>query len=197
MGLFKKYDIVLQHNLIDYHKLDESGFIHLKKRNKLLLIGGFNKIKYTASDDINIFDLDSFKWNLLNTIGMPRKLSDHQCILSNDEKYLIVMNGHNGNFRFNNNNIYILNLDIMKWKTSTIKTPFTGQFTQSMLFSSSMSMNRMYLLIDGLLRKYSINNVNIPSDIISIINKMHLNTNIHLFNSTSHNHYYIDVKLVL
>ena len=185
----------------DYKRLSGFGMIHLKKRNKFMLFGGRYSF-FTPNNDIRMFDLNTFKWNKLDNSKFTQNLSFFECIFTDDEKYLIILNGL-GDYKLVND-IYILDFDTMIWKKSDIKTPLSNIGTRSILIDESLSSNglnygnNMELFINGLLTKYSIE-LHIPTDIISILKKMYSKEVIHLLEYTKNdsNHYCIDFEHVL
>ena len=56
---FNKNNLKIVHQFNDYNNLYGFSFIRLKKRNKLMLIGGYDTDYTTGLDDINIFDLNT------------------------------------------------------------------------------------------------------------------------------------------
>ena len=191
------------HNFIELKDLGLCGFIHLKNRNQLMLIGGTDGYG-RIFDDIYVFDMNKYKWNKLEDIKLPETLYDCLCMVSSNEKYLIVINGRNGDRAVNK--IYILDLDIMKWKQCTILTP-QNRRTKAILIDESLSINglnndnNMDLFINGLLRNLSIE-LYIPLDIISIFKIMYSKEIIHLLvwdtkNVKNSSHFSIDLDKVL
>ena len=73
-------------------------------------------------------------------------------------------------------------------------------YAYPVLLSPSLSMDKMDLLITGLLKKYSIHDLYIPKDIILIIKNMcgdDLQENIHLIGTTIRKHYFISIADIL
>ena len=208
---FNRKDLKIVHTFENYRHMSGIGVIHLKERNQFMLSGGAYQDEncgymYTESDDILLFDLNTFEWNELNNFKLPKKLSYHSCIVSNDQTYTIIINGRDENGR-NSNNIYILDFELMKWTQSKIITPFHlgyGYSTPSILFDISLSsfgLNfglNMNVFLNGYLRKYEIYNIYIPNDITNIIKKMYDKKIIHLLQCNEYvnisNHFCINFE---
>ena len=162
------------------------SFIHLKKQNKLMLSFG-NIDDY---HDIILYDLIKSEWTGLsngsNIIKLPTKLSCHSCVISSDERYLIVMGGFENGFK-ESYFVYILDMKFMVWKNNNVACHISVQRPNismpAILFDSSLSKNGINLFIHGYLKNFQIYNLYLPMDIINIIKKMHSNDLIFVFDS--------------
>eukprot|EP01084_Bolivina_argentea_P015522 29064_1 len=94
------------------------ALVHIKSKNALLLFGGIqNKIQ---NDSMWYYSIDKAKWTKLQQT-LPYKCSKFAYVLSNDEKYVILLAA-------NKNNIDIVNLNTMTFQRSLIKTPTACEY---------------------------------------------------------------------
>lgn len=203
---FDSKNIKISHTFNDYSKfVQETSFVHLKKRNELMLLGGYGGAK-NILDDISFCDLNTMKWNKSNHhVKFETKLYGYSCVVNKDEEYLICFNGNDEN-RVSTTSIYILDLNNMKWKKSEIDTPSPYRL-KPILFHSSLcsytfDVDTINIFICGLLKKYKIYNMKIPLDVVNIIEKMYSNEHVHLLqwdiiNADKTNHFVIDFEKIL
>ena len=153
--------------------------VHLKKQNCIWLVGGMNT--RDGFDDINQFDLNKFEWKKLTNITLPKKFTNVSCVMSTDDRYLIIMNGDQ--MYGENHDIYFLDFNdidmIMKWQKSKIKIAVNDFRIRPILFDQTLSAKKMDLFLNGLLRRLSIL-LFIPYDMILLIKKMYSNEILHL-----------------
>ena len=142
---------------------------------------------------------------------MPIKLCAYPCLLTKDEKYLIVMfgrdvNGDDSPF------IYVLDFTTEKWYTSKVSIPNISGYTKSML-SNGILMDESKLIdfnlfMYGYIRrlKLDLSYSFVPRDLVSIISKMYIDEYIHMFQDKCYNldgdlvessHFRIKLELVL
>ena len=202
------------------------AFIHLKKENKLVILGGS---RYKKDDAIYTFDLNVFngsidtivtendakeaglQWIKLQSFKMTRKLRWYSYVLTKDERYLVRFYGRNKKEK-QSKTIEILDLHEIKWYQSIVTIPppslvvleefFRKTNAPAAIFLNEFGIVDAILLLNGYIRKLNLK-LFIPNDIISILVKMYDNYDgyIHMlqqgFFKADSNHFRISLDTVL
>ena len=201
-----KKKIVIHEFTDQYSNIMGFSFIYLKKKKKLIIIGGYDLRK-----DMYIFDIKLNKWNKINDI-LPKYtlVTSFSCMVTQDDKYIIIMNSLDTDGDYEPI-IYVINIDNKQCKFSKIKSPISYQkhneSTRSILIDESMSTNglnysnNMDLFINQYCKQLGMD-YNIPYDIISTIKKMYTKEVIHLleqdfFDVSNTNHWCINFDHIL
>lgn len=187
------WDCVNTHKIQYHHTFEGKAyfegytFLHLKTKNQFLLIGGwendniFDHVYFCNlkenKDDKKEEEEDTFEWYQEKSLQKYKiDMSYYKCMLTSNEKKLIIMGGKA-------RNIYILDLDTLILTQSNIVGPDSGRV---LYIDESLSSryglnngNNMNLFINGYLRQLGIK-LYMPVDMISTIKKMYAKETIHL-----------------
>ena len=101
------------------------SLIHIPSQDKLLLIGGYDYGDRTKTDTIRVYSTKDNEWKeLLNENGdvikLPLGLSGFGCILTRDERYIVIIGVTSGTTGGEEINIHHLDLRTLKWETSMV-----------------------------------------------------------------------------
>ena len=102
-------------------KRHEAIFVCIPSKNIILMLGGYDPLKNKAIDTIYSYDLKNKKWNLLPQ-KLPVPLAFFGYVLSDNEKYLIIMGGTMV-VNVQTNRIWVMDVDNMQFKKCTIRCP--------------------------------------------------------------------------
>eukprot|EP01084_Bolivina_argentea_P091570 164827_1 len=94
------------------------GIIHISSKKCLLKLGGMTDVMNDAIDSIYCYDLINKIWTKLH-LTLPKPLKFVKCVLTNDEKYIIIMGGRTINSDLNKD-IFVMNTMKMSIKKSKI-----------------------------------------------------------------------------
>ena len=168
-------------NFINGSDRESFSVIYLKKQNCIWLVGGIGSLRFF--DDIHQFDLNKFEWNKLTNIKLPKQLASFSCVMSTDDRYLVIMNGDD-KYGQQNKKIYFLDFNNIdkKWKKSKMKIAINDYHIKAILFDQPLSLKKMNVCLNGLLKRLSIV-IFLPNDIVLLIKKMYSNEMIHLIHN--------------
>ena len=167
------------------------GLIHDKKRENLLLFGGFeSSINGGRLDDIHKYSLGTRIWTKL-AVKLPHKLNLFGSVITKDQQYIIILGGYaNIDARIDSNDlgvrrdedfnhILILELRTMRFRESAIKLPFSG-VTKAIIMNKKEENE---LLIHGYV-KQNMNkfNTTMPFVLIKMMTIWHVTEFIHVIN---------------
>eukprot|EP01084_Bolivina_argentea_P203696 347847_1 len=169
------------------------SLIYIERKKMLLLFGGIDCATQSESlpqDSIYIYYINEQKWELLD-IELELPLYAFGCVLTKDQKYVILLGGAK------TNEIHIFNTDNMlfeddMWSCDEVMPycPFIGQCI------GTMSANRSYVLIIGYIRCYF--GKLLPSEIIELIELWYSINYIHLIEfGENGTHWKIDVNEII
>eukprot|EP00484_Ammonia_sp_Unknown_P024992 CAMPEP_0197042548 /NCGR_PEP_ID=MMETSP1384-20130603/18895_1 /TAXON_ID=29189 /ORGANISM="Ammonia sp." /LENGTH=480 /DNA_ID=CAMNT_0042473673 /DNA_START=38 /DNA_END=1480 /DNA_ORIENTATION=+ len=118
------------------------GVIHIKSRNQLLLLGGYNQYcEHQYSDMVWVYELEQDakkskkhkkdrKW--VKKCKMPERACYFGYVLSSDERYIILMGGYTTGKK-QVKKTYVLDVESMKFiKASNISSPASGSVRATM-----------------------------------------------------------------
>eukprot|EP01084_Bolivina_argentea_P161402 280970_1 len=168
----------------------QSGFVHIKSKNILLLLGGYDKhdAEYDL-DSIYSYNIQQKKWILLPQ-KLPIPLSYFGCVLSKDDKYLIIMGGTSDDDFNQLNDIYVLNTNNMEFKKSKIDCPEKSNYHAINMDNKE----NIELLIFGFVRSWW--NLYPPNELLMLISCFYATEYIHLM-STYGNHWKIELNTIV
>ena len=119
---------------------------------------------------------------------MPRGLCCYGCVMTLDEKYVILFGGYSAS-----NDILVFDMKRMKWSVSKLKCPHRGPQTAILMLHKSNTLVHAFI-------KFMCDSVvldKIPMDVISLIVMYGNQERIHLFVDCRVEHYTIDVFDIL
>ena len=93
------------------------GVVQIESKQMVLLMGGEDADG--PVDDIVVYQYDKDKW-LRPKLKLPKPLSSFGCVVTMNEKYVIIIGG------LKSNEIFILNLEKMEFSNCRLKLPHTG-----------------------------------------------------------------------
>eukprot|EP01084_Bolivina_argentea_P271256 461485_1 len=138
-GFSSKKHVVWNHNtnkFDDIHTFEEwscgnssFAFIHITYQNRMLLLGGYDGRACSSgkTDCIWSYTISNQQWKLLNNIKLPYPMNTFGCVLTSNEKFVIIISGSvYVEKTISNNEIYILNLLTLEWRKSNIQSPIKG-----------------------------------------------------------------------
>ena len=107
--------------------------VHVSSQNKLLLLGGYDRDYEDVIDTVRVYSTTKNEWKqLLNdngdTIKLPLALSGFGCILTRDERYIVILGGTSGGIGGEEVTIYYLDLWSMEWTKSLVECPINNEF---------------------------------------------------------------------
>ena len=133
-----------------YLMRQDYGLIYITKSNTIMLIGGNHCGRKTKFDDIWYYKCDLKSLHPYQ-VSLPRALSSFGCVLTNDQKYIIIMGGeYKQQTKMVTDDIIVLNLENNTIKTSQIKCPHPGRF-KSFIVPLSFKIK---FIVFGFLRMY-------------------------------------------
>eukprot|EP01084_Bolivina_argentea_P220481 373647_1 len=151
-------------------KINNHKLIFVESKQKLFLIGGERGTGY--SDKIHFYDLQTKGWHEHRCI--PKIMFKFGVALTNDDKYIIIVDGNNGQF-------YILDIDNTRYYTTKIKTPIQeGELEIICVLNTYFTS----LLVNGYIRTIEFETF-VSADIIDLIIKMYMTEYIHVINGQS------------
>eukprot|EP01084_Bolivina_argentea_P238209 400204_1 len=117
--------------------------VHLASQNKILTLGGFDS-KFPPNDgSINTileYSIVDNEWSKLTdnngmVVTLPIEMHGFGCVLTKQDRYIILFGGCNNRKRIRTelNDIYVLDLKSMKWNKSDVKCPVSGVFIEAIL----------------------------------------------------------------
>ena len=162
-----------------------------RTEGKLLFLKDINTLLF-CRDNIWSYNMheNEPKWRCNKFKYWKDKSSDvWGCVTTPNQSHLLCLNSEA--------DLYIYNLNTMKWKKSKIKIRIRGEIIiidESKSTNGLNTGNKMNLLVWGMVRKYGLN-LHIPSDLISILSNMHGKEIVHILNT--HDHYSISFDYIL
>ena len=106
-----------------------AGFVYISSQKLLLLFGGLDECKWNKKDMIWRYCLMQKKWKLCR-IRLPYKLSHFGYVLTNDERYIVIIGGVKETKI--NDEILVLDVLNMQWitddETNTLKIKDGGEY---------------------------------------------------------------------
>ena len=175
-----------------------AGGIHLKSTQEILIFGGY--ALGSCVDTIWRYSVIDKKWTL-SDCKLPKAMEGFGIVATLDEKYVIIFGGFSTlasskDTRFDD--IYVLDLENMKWSECVLKCPFKEFCGAVMVGSKSNDDNDK--IISGFIR-FMCDNIDIddiPMDVMRLINTMYgANQNVHLFFHDHTDHYVVSVNDIL
>ena len=131
----KKYQLKLLHTVTETGKgLQSASLIHVESQNKLILLGGFDWSVRKSVDRIKVYSITDNEWKELlnkngNKVKLPLALNGFGCILTRDERYVVIFGGSSGSDGGEEVGIYYLDLRTFKWTKSLIECPVNNDYT--------------------------------------------------------------------
>ena len=163
--------------------------IFISKRQELLLLGGLEAYERASGvvDTIYQYTMPTHKWTKLE-IKLPMSLYDFIVVITKDEKYAIIMGGHDAWHK--SNRIFMFDLDTMSFIESRTKLPFRGE-CKAVLMSNDEEND---LLIHGFIRREkNTYNMIIPSELIHLIGIRYSNEWVHVISRSKGYHWKLNV----
>ena len=179
--------------------------IHVKSKNILLLFGGCDLLYMYDSgncrylDEIYRYFIDDDKWELLNDIKLPQKMHSFGCVMTSDEKYIILFGGEVKRSSYSSDDqyidtIYVMDTDTMKIKLSNIKCPSKSKYHGILMGDKIFDE----LLVSGFLRQQTkSNNATIPDEVMNLIVMWFSIDWIHLLQNKTSGHWKIAVHDII
>lgn len=164
------------------------GLIYLKKKNQLLLLGGFDYINRNAIDAIHKFSFVNFKWTKIEK-KLPMKMVYVDGVTTKCEQFVILLGANTvGDKAYTN--IYILKLKKMTFIKTKINAPSIGAFR--LIIMENMYKNK--IIINGFIRKMKTElYIDLPSSIIMLIQTWHIIEYIHIIHILNGKHWKINI----
>ena len=124
-----------------------------------MVIGGSDSLYKVHCRTIWCYKRDLRSWHPFE-ISLPRGLSSFGCVLTHDQKYVIIMGRQCNGYPRVTDDIIVLDLERKTIKTSKIKCPEAGRF-KAFIVPISFKNN---LIVFGFLRMYCCQRRNINDD---------------------------------
>eukprot|EP01084_Bolivina_argentea_P075917 137570_1 len=176
------------------HGIEGAGFIHLKYRKTMLLLGGWDANSDSlTSNSIYEYSLLTKKWNKLN-IKLPLRLSHFPVVSTRYNQYVIILCGWINSTK-PCGDIYVMDMKQSKWMKSEIKCPNNQKGYAEAIITDNIYDDE--LLAFGFIRIcFKLKTCN---DIQSLISKWVCNQSIHILqnNRNTSNHWKIDVDHII
>eukprot|EP01084_Bolivina_argentea_P158022 275314_1 len=185
---FKQFDT--------FGSLSNAGLVHVKSKNILLLLGGYNHTDWICSDAIYSYDIDKNEWVEINTT-LPVAMDSFGYVLTTDKKYLLIFGGSDEDSR-KKDAIYIMDIETMLIVKSRLKCPEKGEYYAILGFDSLSNDTLVNGYIKCCWKLEGFKCLRKPSDdIVSIIQSFHFDEVIHLFEKTNGRHWKIKVDYIV
>eukprot|EP01084_Bolivina_argentea_P163258 284046_1 len=175
--------------------------VYIESKSEILIFGGNRNGVYT--DTIWRYPLSKKHWKFWEMLDskMPEATNDFACVMTNDERYIIILGGETqkvapfwSGISRRSQNIHILDVFKMKWMKSKVKLPDLDGLSH--ISSAVIDDKIIYRLI-----KYQCNVIGvkeIPIDVVQLIEAMHgKRERIHLFDHYGKDHWVISVADIL
>eukprot|EP01084_Bolivina_argentea_P088807 160339_1 len=164
------------------------NILYIPSRDKLLGFRG-NCIYMTEK----LYEATKISWTLIDTVhGMPNdwKGKCNGMVLTNDERYVVLFDGNK-----ESKSIYLLDLNVLKWKKSKIEMPFSGSSCAQLMGKQNNGM-----LVNGYIRMVILDGVSdmyVPTDIANLLVIWYGCDEIHLFEYKTGHHWEIKFDEIL
>ena len=178
-------------------ELQQSRGIYIESKGEILIFGGCStNINKTFSDTIWRYTINENKWDLLEC-KMPIKTFGFGCVMTTDEKYVIIFDGYSeNNPRGKEDGIYVLNMKQMEWKKCKLKCPIAKGCYGLIVPGKRDEDNVVYAFIRFVCDGIEVDHI--PFDIIKLIDTMYSECErVHLFIRNYNQHYAINVNDIL
>eukprot|EP01084_Bolivina_argentea_P134410 237097_1 len=174
------------------------ALIHNRRRNNLLMLGGFDFMKQENNDDdkcdhvsdsIWKYNINSKQWNKLKDIKLPNKMFDFGFVLDGTERFCIIFGGYKDNF-VKLESVYILDTYDMLFYESEIKIPW-GRYEAIVLHNEKDA-----LLVEGFVRKCITDLDMAPIELLELIETYYKKQYVHIINGNGY-HYSVLINDIL
>ena len=123
--------------------LQNAAMVHVKSQNKLILLGGYDWAVKSAIDTIRVYSIADNEWKVLlnkngNAVKLPLTLAGFGCVLSRDEKYIVVFGGTSGMRGGEEVGIYYLDLKTLTWSKSLVECPVNNEFEAVLTYNNDV-----------------------------------------------------------
>merc|ERR1712176_1095054 len=106
-----QFDVIHSFDIDDFDDIPKGqSLIYISSKNTIYFLGG------TGNDKIYNYSLDNNSWSQLADIKLPFKMNSFGTILTEDEKYIIILAGIESKTAYDKkpkNEIYVLDLTTM------------------------------------------------------------------------------------
>ena len=117
------------------YDIEYAKMIHVESQNKLILLGGLGDTDNwpLRSNRITEYSIANNTWGLLadkdgETVVLPLGLYGFGCVLTKDERYIVIFGGTSGREGGEEDGIYYLDLLTMKWTECVLKCPSNNNY---------------------------------------------------------------------
>ena len=174
----------------EFPTFQDQQIIHSIKRGIVYLFAkGVNKHDIFGIWEYKIREKE---WRKTET-KLPKQLSEFGCVITNDERFILIFGGYDENDIDDSDEIFIMNLDTMEIKKSDVKCPMGGRFRAAYCYDRGEKMD---ILIAGYVGKYGVDGY-IPKEIMKMMEMFCCQDYVHLVEKDSSKHWRINVDEIL
>eukprot|EP01084_Bolivina_argentea_P149800 261653_1 len=162
--------------------LDGAGFIYLKRRQSIILLGGY--AGFTAFNSIYEYSLLSNKWNKLN-VKLSVKLSHFAVVSTRFDQYIIILGGWIDGLDASDD-IYIFDIKHAKLMKSKMKCHFGG-YTKGIITDNTYNDELLtFGFVNSIFKTDAFYDIQpLPHYLIQLISTWVCNQHIHIIQNNS------------